>query len=82
MGDRIRWRIAYLLNRLPGQCWADLATWAGQYGPEPIRNPWSPIDRGGRLCREDLIRCGACYCGKLRAPEPAVTGGGSDVDGR
>lgn len=32
--------------------------------------PWSPI---GQSCRNDLARCGSCYCGKLRReaePEP------------
>lgn len=59
-GTRSRWRIAALLNRLPGQCWTELVTWAlGWRG----LNPWSPIDR---TCRTDLARNGECYCGKLR----------------
>lgn len=64
--ERTRWRIADLLNRLPGQCWADLATWA-LYGPEPGRRwPWAPNTPG---CREDAARTGCCYCGKLTDPE-------------
>lgn len=73
--DVLRWRIATLINRLPGQCWAGLADW-------PLGNsrvPWSPI---GEMCREDVARCGSCYCGKLRTPETvAAMGGGRDGDG-
>lgn len=56
--ERLRWAIARLLNRLPGQCWADLVDWTLGYQ----RSPWSPQ----RSCRADLARRGACYCGKLR----------------
>ena len=73
MDENIRWRIAYLLNRLPGQCWADLVEWV--LYPRGRRGPWSPIRPG---CRADLARGRDCYCGKLRAPEPTVTGGGTD----
>jgi hypothetical protein len=58
--EKLRWHIAYLLNRLPGQCWADLVCWV-QYRSHP-RSPWSPIDRA---CRNDRDRTGTCYCGKL-----------------
>jgi hypothetical protein len=60
--DRLRWRIANLIDRIPGQCWADLADW-------PLGNrrlPWAPQRPG---CREDMERCGSCYCGKLLRPE-------------
>lgn len=59
--DRIRWRIAILINRLPGQCWADLCDWALRYRSRP----WSPMTR---MCRDGVRECGSCYCGKLRSP--------------
>jgi hypothetical protein len=57
------------VNRLPGQCWANLVSWVladrrerrEWYARE--RLPWRPIDR---WCRSDLDRVGCCYCGKLR----------------
>lgn len=61
--ERARWRIAYLLNWLPGQCWADLATWALGWHKGEKRLPWSPA---GSVCRADVARTGNCYCGKLR----------------
>lgn len=66
---RLRWRIAILLNRLPGQCWTDLASWAlhdQKYDPDFRSHyiPWRPINY---ICRQDAARTGACYCGKLGA---------------
>lgn len=58
---RLRWRIARLMNLLPGQCWADLV----DYPLGRSRLQWSPND----LCRPSVAECGSCYCGKLRAPE-------------
>lgn len=55
---RVRYSIARLLDRLPGQCWTDLVCWA-QYGNK--RSPWSPVTPS---CLADGCRC---YCGKLRA---------------
>lgn len=60
--ERLRWRIATVLNKLPNQCWANLVSWA--LGDRGYR-PWQPIDS---VCRKDVARQGACYCGKLRAP--------------
>jgi hypothetical protein len=67
---KIRWLIADLLNRLPGQCWGDLVTWAletpsARKRRGNARHPWRPVTR---ICRNDLAqsRDGACYCGKLR----------------
>lgn len=59
---RLRWRIAELINRLPGQCWSDLA----DYPLGTRRIPWAPISD---MCRDDQARCGSCYCGKLSRPE-------------
>lgn len=71
--ERLRWLVATLLDKLPGQCWADLCGWVlhdrrddpGYRGA----TPWSPIRSG---CREDFARVGSCYCGKLRE-KPAST---------
>jgi hypothetical protein len=60
-GERARWRIAYLLNQLPGQCWTDLVSWVLDRGKYRRRSPWSPITP---TCLQDGDR--ACYCGKLR----------------
>jgi hypothetical protein len=64
--ERIRWRIAHLLDKLPGQCWADLVFWV--FGDR--RNPWSPMTSTCRLDGAD----GGCYCGKLREPVGAPEG--------
>ena len=65
--EGLRHRIALTLNRLPGQCWPELATWA-MYGPSDQDRalPWAPVSP---LCREDAARVGCCWCGKLRDPE-------------
>ncbi|RAO26515.1 hypothetical protein PSN13_06543 [Micromonospora saelicesensis] len=60
--EKLKWRIAELINKIPGQCWSDIADWPLGYKA----NPWSPQRSG---CREDLARVGSCYCGKLRTPE-------------
>ena len=57
----LRWRVAYLANRLPGRCWADLVSWALRSDGASL---WSP----NRRCHADLNRHGDCYCGKLRKP--------------
>ncbi len=59
--ERIKWRIAFLLGRLPGNCWSRQVDWVMGYR----RNPISPVSS---VCREDFARCGSCYCGKLREP--------------
>lgn len=56
--ERLKWRIAELLNRLPNQCWTGNASWV--LGDQ--RWPWRRIDAA---CREDAERVGFCYCGKL-----------------
>lgn len=79
--ERLRWRIAGIVNRLPGQCWSRLVDWV-LFEPEPDGEPedrrrglpWRPIDA---VCRRDAARCGACYCGKFRLTEPAAAAGGA-----
>lgn len=70
----LRWRIATLLDKLPGQCWADLVFWA--HGDR--RWPWSPMMS---TCRADFERCGACWCGKLRQSAERDVGGDLVVSG-
>jgi hypothetical protein len=74
MADRIeraKWRVAVIVDRLPGQCWADLVSWVldSKHSRDEglrARLPWRPIQQG---CRDDLARVGCCYCGKLMTPE-------------
>ena len=69
--ERLRWRIARLLDRLPGQCWADLVTWALNDDPDEHKI-WKPSSPMGSTCREDAARVGSCYCGKL-SQDPICT---------
>jgi hypothetical protein len=56
--DRLRWRVAYALNRIPGMCWANLVSWALRYRSlRETRQDW--------MCRSDTARNGCCYCGKV-----------------
>lgn len=75
--ERIRFRIANLVDKLPGQCWADLVGWVYRDNRDDpdwrSEIPWRPI---GYTCRTDLARNGACYCGKLRRATK-TTGGNS-----
>lgn len=66
--ERLRWRIADLVARIPGQCWAGLAEWAlgSRYLSAERRVPWA---RQSAMCREGVARNGCCYCGTLRGPE-------------
>lgn len=57
-GTKARWWIARQVDRLPGQCWADLA----DFGLGRSVVPWA---RMRDACREDATRCGTCYCGKV-----------------
>lgn len=66
--DRWRWRVAGWADRLPGQCWADLVSWA-------LRTPDYRLIVGTRrrlMCWEDPER--RCYCGKAtRQIDPPST---------
>jgi hypothetical protein len=63
-GPRWRWVIARNMDRLTGQCWADLVTWVLAWNPteERLRDAWKPQ----RACQGDAARTGSCYCGKVR----------------
>lgn len=66
-GKRWRWRIAQLMDKVPGQCWSSLADWAGDWKDydqdNPRGLPWRPQTDG---CRRDAQRVGSCYCNKLQ----------------
>jgi hypothetical protein len=56
---RLKWRVAYALNRSPVTCWANLVGWCdGQRGLTETR-----IDS---VCRSDAAHNGSCYCGKIQ----------------
>ena len=65
---RIRWNIAYLLNRLPNQCWPELVSWALD-GASVSRHrvdtplPWRTTNED---CRLSAQNCGTCWCAKIR----------------
>lgn len=60
MRNRMRWWLARQLDRLPGQCWADLVSWA--QGSAFYKRPWQPRSPG---CVQGAAEQGCCYCGKL-----------------
>lgn len=64
--NKLRWRVADVLNRLPGMCWANLVSWALRSRPlTETRQDW--------MCRSDTASNGCCYCGKLRRDDdPAL----------
>lgn len=61
-----KYRLAHLLDRRSGTCWAGLVGWV-EYGG-PLADGMSN-DR----CRRGAAADGRCYCGKVgeREPEPA-----------
>lgn len=64
--EKLRWRVAELVNRLPGQCWADLVGWAlDGWDPDGEKRPWTTPARLAQ-CQADAARCGSCYCGKIQ----------------
>jgi hypothetical protein len=67
--ERLRWWIVDRVNRIPGQCWADLVMWAMRDRRDKgwgfhASMPWQPVGEG---CRRDAERNGRCYCGTLGA---------------
>ena len=59
-----RWRVARLLDHLPGMCWASLVSWV-IYGPEKGDGYTLRGCRIDWMCRENDAQ--DCYCGKLRS---------------
>lgn len=58
-----RYRLAYLLDKLPGMCWTKLVLWVECGRVHPIRDI-----RIDTMCHRDAERCTYCYCGKLHRP--------------
>jgi hypothetical protein len=67
-GTRFRWWAATQVDRLPGQCWADLT----DYGLGRDLVPWAPDQR---QCIESARDCGTCYCGKVVREDVAAMPG-------
>ena len=68
MSEKLRWKIAPILNRLRRFCWVDLVDWAmGTYrgDGEELQGP----PARSQQCRVEGSKPGcSCYCGKFKAP--------------
>jgi len=62
----LRWRIAALLNRLPGQCWTGLVMWANNGRDRRNGDPLFPLRPITWACRKDAESNGACWCNKVQ----------------
>ena len=62
MEEKLRWRMAPLIDKLPGFCWVDVVLWA-------VGNDERLPRRSDASCRADMAGSGACYCGKFRIEE-------------
>lgn len=73
--DGWRWRVATLVDRLPGQCWCDLVEWALRRHEDDPDTPWNdivrrvPLRRQSSGCFTDAQNVGTCYCAKVRTAE-------------
>ena len=77
--DGWRWRVATLADKLRGQCWADLVSWALRHHEDDPDTPWNDLkrrapwrgqDRSSAYgCYADARRNGTCYCAKVRTAE-------------
>jgi hypothetical protein len=70
--EKLRFKIAFLLDKRKDTCWADLVSWAmGISGDYTIRDHIPPKIGGSkwyigvRRCRQEARQCGSCYCGKF-----------------
>lgn len=63
--EKRRWRVAYILDRLPWFCWAELVWWVQNKGTETEKSLGAC---GSRSCREEAQthRDRSCWCGKFR----------------
>lgn len=65
--ERVRWRAAWMLCRLPFTCNTNLICWAAWADREQVtQGRW----RQGRMCHQDAERNGSCYCGKIGRDRP------------
>lgn len=65
-GPRWRWALIHQLDRLHGQCWTNLVSWA-MVCDEDRDQWWNPSRPQRPSCREDAANLGGCYCGKIRS---------------
>jgi hypothetical protein len=67
--ERLRWLVAYLLNRSRRVCWTELVVWAmatrDEQRSKRKRHPLRAAVGTG-ACREDAAQTGVCFCGKFR----------------
>lgn len=56
---RLRYRVAYALNRLPSTCWTHLVSWV-EFGA-PLRESFDT----SRCLDDGWCEGKQCYCGKL-----------------
>lgn len=70
-----RWRVATLLDKLPGQCWCDLVEWALRRHEDDPDTRWNdlarrvPLRRQTPTCFTDALAVGTCYCSKVRTAQ-------------
>lgn len=64
-----RWWLAQKVDKLPGQCWSDLA----EYGLGWSLLPWAP-SKGKCVKSAQESGCGSCYCGKVGTVSAAAQG--------
>lgn len=59
--EKIRFTIAYPMNKSTKHCWADLALFGMGYGLLKV------FKRGGHACQRESLteECKTCYCGKF-----------------
>jgi hypothetical protein len=62
MAAKLRWRIAYWLNRFSRFCWADLVAWALDGESYQLTRSY-----GGKCRSESVVhRDRSCWCGKFQ----------------
>ncbi|NNV07163.1 hypothetical protein ETC03_12310 [Geobacillus sp. MMMUD3] len=75
--EKLRFKIAFLLDKRKDTCWTDLAMWAMGFDYElrdciPPKIGGSKWYTGVRRCRQEARQCGSCYCGKFVSEQYAA----------
>lgn len=70
--EKMRFKIAVILDKRKDTCWADLAMWAINITGDYKLRDYIPPKIGGTkwytgvsICRQEARQCGSCYCGKF-----------------
>lgn len=70
--EKLRFKIALLLDKRKDTCWTELVSWAMKLNPDNKLRDCIPPKIGGskwytgvRICRQEARQCGSCYCGKF-----------------